>query len=108
MRISDVAKEEDDLVNATSMRDLISSQSRKPHLRYELVNEDDNTNGADEASQEWPAKDIVQKAEPEDTCYQDECSSQACDDACDLGIPPSIVVSCCTLLDILAHYLSHQ
>jgi hypothetical protein len=86
MGVLDVAEKKDHFVDAASMRYLVGSEPCQPHLGNELIDEDDYTNGADEASQEGTAENIVQEAESEDTSDKNECSSQTCHDASNLGV----------------------
>jgi hypothetical protein len=104
----DIAEEKDHFIHTASMGYLVSGQSCQPHFRNELIDKDDNTNGADEASQEWPTEDIVQEAEPEDTGHKDKRSSQACHNASNFGVSAPIVVPSCALFDILAHYFTNE
>jgi hypothetical protein len=108
VRVARISEEEHNFIDAASMRNLIGSQPRKAHLRNELVNEDDHTNGTDEASKKRSTQNIVQEAEPEDASHQDECAGHGSDNAGNLGIPSSIIVPSGTLLDVFAHYLSNK
>jgi len=108
MSSSDVAEEEDGLVDGASMRDLVSREPRQTHLRNELVDKDDHTNGADEASQEGSAKNVVQEAESEEARYQNEGASKTRHNASDLSIPSTIIIPSCALLDVLTHDFAHQ
>lgn len=107
MGSSDVAEEEDHFVDGASVRHLVGRKSRQAHLRNELVDKDDHTNGADEASQEGSAKNVVQEAKSEEARHQNEGSSETRHNAGNLSIPSTIVVSGCALLDILTHDFAH-
>lgn len=93
MGVPQVSYQEHELVDGTSMRNLVSRKLGQSHLRNQLVYEDDDANGADEASQKRPAEYVVQKSESEDTCCQDEGACQRSNDACNLCVSPSIIIA---------------
>lgn len=90
------------------MRYLVSSKSGQSHLRDKLVNEDDYTNSADEATQEGPAQDVIQKAKSEEAANENECASHARDNASNLGIAPAVIVVCSALFDVLTHNFANE
>jgi hypothetical protein len=108
MGLSKTAKKEDNFVQATAMRHLIGGQACEPHLGNELVYKDDNTNGANEASQKGPAQDVVQEAESKEAGDKNEGTGHACHDASNFGIAPAVVVVGSTLLDVLTHNLADE
>lgn len=103
MCTTDIAEEENDLVHAATVRHLVSSQSGKPHLRNELIHENDNTNSADEASQKGPAQNVVQEAKSKEACDENESTSHARHNASNLSIAPAVVVAGGSLLDVFTH-----
>ena len=108
MSASNIAKEKDDFVQATAVRDLIGSQSCEPHLGNELVYKNDYTDGADEASQKGSAQDIVQETESEEAGDKDESTGHACHDARNLRIASTVVVAGSTLLNVFTHDLAYE
>lgn len=108
MRISHIADEKNELVETAAMRDLVSSQSGKAHLGDQLIHEDDYAYGTDEAAQEWPAKDVVEKAKTKQASNENECASHTCYHASYLSIQGPVLIFGCPPFDILPDDLSSK
>ena len=90
------------------MGHLIGGELRQSHLGDELIYEDDDANGADEAPQERPAEDVVEKAKSKDARCQDEGTGQASDDAGDFGVLPSVFIARVVFVDVFPNNLAGQ
>lgn len=77
-------------------------------LGNELVDENDDANGADETTQEGTTQHTVKKAESEKASKQDDGTGNSSDHAGDLSITGNIVVPMLARTDVLAHYLTSQ
>lgn len=78
------------------------------HLRNQLVNENNNTDGTDEAAQERSAEDRVKEAEPAESGNQDEGTSETSDHSSNSRVLLACLVRVVTSIDGLAHHLACQ
>lgn len=70
-----ILDEEDDLVKGAAVGGTgVLDDLGKTHLGNELIDKNDDTDGADKTSQEGAAQNAVQEAEPEEASHQNNCS----------------------------------
>lgn len=105
-----VSHEKHDLVKTApvSGRGRMCGGAVQAHFRNQLVNEDDNTNGADETAQERSAEDRIQKAKSAETGYQDKSASETSDHARHASVLLAGLVWMVAGIDSLAYHLSRQ
>jgi len=83
-----VAEQEHDLVQTAtvSARGRVRGSSVQTHFGNQLVDEDDHTNGADEAAQERSAEDGIEETKSAESSCEDDSAREASDHACDLSV----------------------
>ena len=69
---------------------MLSSKARKTSFGNQLVDENNDNDSTDEASQERPAQHVIQKSQTEEASNEDEGTSHACDNSSDLSIQPAV------------------
>jgi hypothetical protein len=84
----------------------MSSQLSEAHLWNELVDKDNNANSADEATQKWTTKNVIQKTKPEESCSEDDTASHEGYCTSNLCVCSLVVVIGVAFIDVLANDLT--
>jgi len=88
------------------MGNLTACKMSKAHLRNELINEDDDTDGANESSEKWSTQHIVQESKSEEACNKYESTSHRGNNSSNLGVSNSILVGTGSFSDVFSNHFT--
>jgi len=111
VRLLNVARDEDDLVGGATVRGaagVVLDERAEPKFRDELIDEDDDADGADETTEEGTGEDAVEEAEPTKTRDEDDGSCHAGHDARDFGVAFAVCVGVPAAADVFADDLAGE
>lgn len=106
VRFAAVAEEEEDLVEAGTVAGAggVRGGGVEAHFGDELVDDDDDADGADEAAEEGAGEDGVEEAEAAEAGAEDDGACEAGDHAGDLGADVVFVVCVVAAVDGFADH----
>ena len=94
MSVSNILKEELQLLYAATVAFAMLRQPVKPRLRDQLIDKNDEADGTNEPSEKWSAQDAFQKSKSSDASDEDYSPRHTRDYTSNPGIEFVALVSC--------------
>lgn len=94
-----MTEDEGELFHGAPVSDVVSSHGGQAQLGQQLLDEDDKTDGRDEAAQKGLGQHAVEETQAKQAGHEDSGASGAGDDATDAGMHSGIVVGAATPID---------